>query len=70
LKPAAFISGATALRAEFYGIALNDNKRRVFEESMTPELLGAASVSEAISVGFDSLFGSAWRDGYNRPSDR
>ncbi len=56
LKVSAFVYGAMALRETYAGISQVEETREAFKESMTPELLGAASVTEAVSLGFDALF--------------
>lgn len=58
LKPEAYSDAAIQLRMRYFGIAKDPEMQRAFESALTPELLGAASVTEAIGLGLDALFSS------------
>lgn len=59
LKPPPFEEKVSALRQQFIGISQLRELRLSFRELLTPRLLGAQDLRQAISFGFDDLFSGA-----------
>jgi hypothetical protein len=55
IKVESYSDAARECRKRFAGIYNDDSKQKNFRRSLTPELLGAASATEAIGLGFDVL---------------
>jgi hypothetical protein len=55
IKLSVYTDAARKCRDQFAGIAEDSDMKQRFRSLMTPELIGAASVPEAVGYGFDRL---------------